>query len=252
MTDRITSASLTELELARQHIEWLRIYVLGMKAENWRDMRDHAERQLNELSEIIYRLDAAESLTGEGDFGGPLRCAPLEITEKMVTQALLAYWDLDTTGTSGNMAAMRAAIGAALQASELASGSPKSIHEELRGLEPGGKNHSTVRDCPKVENASGVPSGTTGGANGDGCLGTVKDRPATKPLSALQASEARGSSTHSPSEEELREVAKQVFAAGGRSFGALLDRDDLTLKAMRTILQTTRTETELEAAGEGK
>jgi hypothetical protein len=50
---------------------------------------------------------------------------------------------------------------------------------ELRGLEPGGKNHSTVRACPKVENAQGVPSGGTGSANGDGCLGAVKDRSAT-------------------------------------------------------------------------
>ena len=48
----------------------------------------------------------------------------------------------------------------------------------MRGLEPGGKNHSTERDRPKVENAQGVPSGITVSANGDGCLGTVKDRPA--------------------------------------------------------------------------
>lgn len=49
----------------------------------------------------------------------------------------------------------------------------------MRGLEPGGKNHSTVRACPKVENAPSVPSGTTGSANGDGCLGSVQDRPAS-------------------------------------------------------------------------
>lgn len=49
----------------------------------------------------------------------------------------------------------------------------------MRGHEPGGKNHSTVRDRPKVKNAQGVPSGITGSANGDGCLGTVKDRPAS-------------------------------------------------------------------------
>lgn len=48
----------------------------------------------------------------------------------------------------------------------------------MRGLEPRGKNHSTERDCPKVENASSVPSGTTVSANGDGCLGLVKDQPA--------------------------------------------------------------------------
>ena len=48
----------------------------------------------------------------------------------------------------------------------------------MRGPEPRGKNHSTVRACPKVENAPGVPSGATGSANGDGCLGAVKDPPA--------------------------------------------------------------------------
>ena len=49
----------------------------------------------------------------------------------------------------------------------------------MRGLEPRGKNHSTVRGCPKVENGvEPVPSGTTASANGDGCLGKVKDLPA--------------------------------------------------------------------------
>jgi hypothetical protein len=47
----------------------------------------------------------------------------------------------------------------------------------MRELELGGKNHSTVRACPKVENRK-VPRGRTGSANGYGCLGTVKDRPA--------------------------------------------------------------------------
>lgn len=39
---------------------------------------------------------------------------------------------------------------------------------EGHALEASGKNHSTVRVCPKVENRK-VPSGTTESANGDGC-----------------------------------------------------------------------------------
>jgi hypothetical protein len=51
----------------------------------------------------------------------------------------------------------------------------------------------------------------------------------------------------------LREVATEIFAAGGRKFGGVEERDALTLKAMRAILHRTHTsgETELEAAGSG-
>ena len=36
-------------ELIRQHVGWLKIYMGNMTEANWRDMRLHAERQLEEL-----------------------------------------------------------------------------------------------------------------------------------------------------------------------------------------------------------
>lgn len=39
----------TEATEVQQHLGWLKMYIEGMTPENWRDMRDHADRQLKQL-----------------------------------------------------------------------------------------------------------------------------------------------------------------------------------------------------------
>ena len=46
----------TKDDIVAQHIGWLKQFVTGMTADNWRDMRERCERQLNELSDTIRAL----------------------------------------------------------------------------------------------------------------------------------------------------------------------------------------------------
>lgn len=45
--------------IVNQHIGWLKMYVIGMDENNWRDMRDRAELQLERLSQEIDKEAAA-------------------------------------------------------------------------------------------------------------------------------------------------------------------------------------------------
>ncbi len=42
-------------EIIDQHIGWLKLYLAEMRPENWRDMRDYAERQVERLQRDICR-----------------------------------------------------------------------------------------------------------------------------------------------------------------------------------------------------
>lgn len=42
-------------QIVRQHIGWLKVYCQTATSENWRDNLLHAERQLDRLSEEIFK-----------------------------------------------------------------------------------------------------------------------------------------------------------------------------------------------------
>lgn len=46
----------------KQHIGWLKQYLGGMTAENWKDMRDHALGQVNLLSDHLSRTPAPDAV----------------------------------------------------------------------------------------------------------------------------------------------------------------------------------------------
>ena len=48
--------------VTRQHIGWLKMFVIDMTSANWRDMRDRCEQQLNWLSDEI---NSHSTLTSE-------------------------------------------------------------------------------------------------------------------------------------------------------------------------------------------
>jgi hypothetical protein len=53
--------------IVNQHIGWLKQYIIGMGLGNWEGMRLRAERQLEQLSDDIDKMDAAleRALGGE-------------------------------------------------------------------------------------------------------------------------------------------------------------------------------------------
>lgn len=56
---RANAAKPDEFYEARQHIGWLKMYVSDMRPENWRDMKDHCDGQLSQLSAELTRLRTA-------------------------------------------------------------------------------------------------------------------------------------------------------------------------------------------------
>ena len=51
--DAAAALGLYDLELVRQHVGWMKIYVHLMTEDTWRDMRDRIQSQLNDVSKVI-------------------------------------------------------------------------------------------------------------------------------------------------------------------------------------------------------
>jgi hypothetical protein len=173
--------------------------------------------------------NAIESLTGEGDLGEPPH-SRLEVTEEVYLSAVRGRADFRTAFRREREVRMQ------LQAVVANFADEKNWSDKPANLRWDGKRHA-------IEYAQST-------------------------LSALQASEARGSSTPSPSEDELREVlaheVARIWRVGDEDILAMIARDlnkgpsgmypvQAILSAMRAILHRTHTsgETELEAAGNG-